>query len=66
MHTHHAIDYIEISATDLAASRRFYEAAFGWRFTEYGPDYLGIQRMEGEGESGGCAPRTRSPAVARW
>lgn len=51
-HVHHAIDYIELGATDLAASRKFYEAAFGWTFNEYGPEYLGIQRADG-GEAGG-------------
>ena len=33
------IDYVELPATDVAATRRFYEAAFGWTFTDYGPDY---------------------------
>ncbi len=34
------IDYLELPAADLAAVRGFYEKAFGWTFTEYGPDYL--------------------------
>ena len=50
--THHTIDYIEISVSDLSAAKRFYTAAFGWKFTDYGPDYAGIQR-EGGGEVGG-------------
>lgn len=50
-HTHHAIDYIEFAVTDMAVSKRFYEAAFGWTFNDYGPDYAGI-RKEG-GEAGG-------------
>ena len=54
VHTHHAIDYIEISVTDLAESKRFYAAAFGWEFYDYGPDYAGIRR--GDGESGGLRP----------
>ena len=33
------VDYVEFPATDVAAARRFYEAAFGWTFTDYGPDY---------------------------
>ena len=33
------IDYIELPATDVAASKRFYADAFGWQFTDYGPDY---------------------------
>jgi predicted enzyme related to lactoylglutathione lyase len=52
-HTHHAIDYIEIGAVDIAASKAFYSAAFGWKFTDYGPDNAGIQ---GDGrEPGGLA-----------
>jgi predicted enzyme related to lactoylglutathione lyase len=43
MHTHHAIDYIEFTVRDLVAAKRFYGAAFGWKFTDYGPDYAGIQ-----------------------
>lgn len=50
VHTHHAIDYIELAVTDIAAAKRFYSAAFGWRFTDYGPDYAGIQ---GEGREVG-------------
>lgn len=37
------IDYIEFESSDLDASRSFFLSAFGWRFTEYGPDYLGIE-----------------------
>jgi uncharacterized protein len=33
------IDYIEIAATNLADTKRFYSDAFGWKFTDYGPDY---------------------------
>jgi uncharacterized protein len=42
-HVHHAIDYVEISVTDVAEAKRFYGAAFGWTFSDYGPDYAGIQ-----------------------
>ena len=37
------IDYIEFPATDVAATKRFYERAFGWRFTDYGPDYTSFE-----------------------
>jgi hypothetical protein len=33
------IDYIEFPATDIAATKRFYNEAFGWTFEDYGPDY---------------------------
>ena len=55
-HTHHAIDYIEINVTDLAAAKEFYAAAFGWAFNDYGPDYAGIRSPDGEGEVGGLNP----------
>ena len=42
-HIHHNIDYIEFVVTDMAESKRFYEAAFDWEFNDYGPDYAGIQ-----------------------
>jgi predicted enzyme related to lactoylglutathione lyase len=50
-HEHHTIDYIEFSVTDMAAAKAFYGAAFGWEFNDYGPDYAGIRR--GDGEAGG-------------
>lgn len=39
---HEPIDYVELTGGDLAATTSFYAAAFGWSFTEYGPDYSGI------------------------
>lgn len=33
------VDYVEFSVTDVAAAKRFYSQAFGWRFEDYGPDY---------------------------
>ena len=33
------IDYIEFPATDIEASKRFYNSVFGWNFQDYGPDY---------------------------
>ena len=50
---HHAIDYIEFNVTDLPATKAFYEAAFGWRFNDYGPEYAGIVGPDGDGEVGG-------------
>lgn len=33
------LNYVELPAQDSAVSRRFYEAAFGWRMTEFAPTY---------------------------
>ncbi|MDE3723070.1 VOC family protein [Nocardiopsis sp. N85] len=52
---HHRIDYVEIPAADLEASKRFYAEAFGWEFNDYGPDYAGI-RGPGGREAGGLTP----------
>jgi uncharacterized protein len=49
-HAHHAIDYIEFTVTDVAKAKKFYGAAFGWRFNDHGPEYAGIQ---GEGREVG-------------
>jgi predicted enzyme related to lactoylglutathione lyase len=46
--THHAIDYVEFTVRDLAAAKRFYAAAFGWQFNDYGPEYAGIKGERGE------------------
>jgi uncharacterized protein len=37
------IDYVEMAATSIADTRRFYSAAFGWTFTDYGPDYTSFE-----------------------
>jgi predicted enzyme related to lactoylglutathione lyase len=33
------IYYVEFHASDLAATKAFFEKSFGWTFTDYGPDY---------------------------
>ncbi|MYB39962.1 VOC family protein [Candidatus Saccharibacteria bacterium] len=48
MHGHHAIDYIEISVSDIGKAKRFYGEAFGWKFTDYSPTYAGIQGADSE------------------
>jgi predicted enzyme related to lactoylglutathione lyase len=45
------LDYIEMSATGstLDSTKAFYSAAFGWSFTDYGPNYTAFD----EGLEGG-------------
>ncbi|MDH3891750.1 MAG: VOC family protein [candidate division Zixibacteria bacterium] len=33
------VDYIEFPSTDIEKTKRFYGAVFGWKFTDYGPEY---------------------------
>lgn len=37
------IDYIEMAATDIAGTKRFYTDVFAWKFTDYGPDYTSFE-----------------------
>jgi predicted enzyme related to lactoylglutathione lyase len=39
MHRNNAVDYVEFSATDIEKTKQFYSAVFGWKFTDYGPEY---------------------------
>ncbi len=34
------INYVEFKAPDLEAIKSFYNACFGWTFTDYGPTYV--------------------------
>ena len=33
------LDYVELPVVATAASKRFFEAAFGWSMTDFGPSY---------------------------
>lgn len=50
MPAHEKIDYVEFPATDIPAIKEFFEKAFGWQFTDYGPDYTAFSN---EGLDGG-------------
>jgi predicted enzyme related to lactoylglutathione lyase len=39
MSQHEKIDYLEFPSRDLASSKAFFSAVFGWDFSDYGPDY---------------------------
>jgi len=54
----HRIDYIEFAATDIPATKAFYTSVFGWKFTDYGPDYTSFE----DGRiSGGFAKAEKIP-----
>ena len=42
-HRHEQIQYIEFLSNDLARAKTFYANAFGWAFTDYGPDYAAFE-----------------------
>lgn len=39
MRAHEKINYVEFPAKDLAATKAFFEKAFGWSFVDYGETY---------------------------
>lgn len=39
MPAHEKINYVEYPTRDLPATKAFFQAVFGWRFTDYGSDY---------------------------
>ena len=56
------ICFVELPARDLAASRSFYQAAFGWGLTDFGPTYACT--MSGDvdiGLQGDMTEATRAP-----
>lgn len=64
---HHAINYIEFSATDVARAKEFYNSVFGWQFQDWGPEYVsfdkasagidgGFRPGEANQQSNGCGP----------
>ena len=62
--TDRQIDNIEFNVADIARSRAFYGAAFGWTFTDYGPTYCEFTdgRLTG-GFTTGSSPRPGGPLV---
>ena len=35
------LNYFELPVADVAAAKSFYEQAFGWSLTDFGPEYAG-------------------------
>ena len=54
----HRIDYVELPATDLPATKNFYSSVFGWKFEDYGPEYTSFfdGRLGGGFHTRGSAP----------
>jgi predicted enzyme related to lactoylglutathione lyase len=50
---HEQIQYVEFLSDDLSRIKKFYTEAFGWKFTDYGPEYTAF---EGDYVDGGFTP----------
>lgn len=49
-HQHEKLNYLELPAKNIAATKSFFEKTFGWTFTDYGPEYTAFAN---EGLEGG-------------
>ena len=52
-----SINYIEFPAVDIERTKKFYRAAFGWEFVDYGPTYVSFS---GAGVDGGFTLDTKA------
>lgn len=53
------LNYVELPATDIAKAKTFYEQAFGWNLTAFGPDYAGT--TSGDVDIGLQADKSEAP-----
>ena len=61
------IDYVEFTVSDIARSKEFYGRAFGWSFTDYGPDYCEFSDGHMKGGFDATAPvRSGGPLVVLY
>lgn len=60
------IDYVELPGGDLIATKRFYEGAFGWTFTDYGPSYAAFEQGLDGGFDGDAANQPSKPLVVLY
>jgi predicted enzyme related to lactoylglutathione lyase len=56
------LNYVELPVQDTATARAFYEAAFGWAMTEFGPTYAATLTGDTDlGLQGDASEATRAP-----
>lgn len=56
------LNYVELPVGDVATAKAFYEAAFGWTMTAFGPTYAATLTGDTDiGLQGDAAEATRAP-----
>ena len=50
MNEHEKINYVELPASDIEATKAFFSTVFSWSFVDYGPEYTAFSN---EGLDGG-------------
>jgi len=61
MNKHERMNYVEFPAKDLEGTKEFYTSVFGWKFTDYGPEYAAFSD---EGLDGGFYKSENSSTTA--
>jgi predicted enzyme related to lactoylglutathione lyase len=56
------LNYVEFPASDITATKLFFEKAFAWSFLDYGPDY---SAFTGQGLDGGFYTSDLSSVVSK-
>jgi len=56
------LNYVELPVRDVATAKAFYERAFGWEMTEFGPTYAATMTGDTDiGLQGDSSEATRAP-----
>ena len=56
------LNYVELPASDVGAAKAFYESAFGWTLTEFGPTYAATMTGDTDiGLQGDAAEASNAP-----
>ncbi len=58
------INYLEFFASDLTATKEFYQSVFGWTFVDYGPEYTCFQNAGINGGFGKGPVKTGAGVLA--
>lgn len=61
MSSHLKLNYVEFPASDISATKLFFERAFGWSFLDYGPEY---SAFSDQGLDGGFYKSSLSSVVS--
>jgi uncharacterized protein len=60
------IDYVEFVVRDIERAKAFYGAAFGWEFTDYGPEYASFNDGRLDGGFFAGDPKPGGPLVITY
>jgi uncharacterized protein len=66
VNVHEKLNYAELPAHDLSATKSFFEKAFSWAFTDYGPEYTSFSDQGLHGgfyEANACSTTANGAAL---